>query len=153
LFYRRLLRAFWTRDPVVLRTGEATSLLFGIKDYSDLNDILSGEVSSSMDALDRALAPLRFAHPTLQLPTGLSGLACFWPNWTSGCVEYISHLDFQRAIWLLFSESWRAKICPKCSTYFLAQKPPQLYCSVGCSNAVHRASSLNWWREKGSAKR
>jgi hypothetical protein len=102
---------------------------------------------------DTALSPLRNLHPELRLPRGPSPHACFWPDWTSGRVEYASRTDFQRSVWLLFGESWRAKVCPRCSTYFLAQKSAQLYCSVSCSSATHRASSLNWWKQKGSQKR
>src|SRR5262249_24072965 len=146
-----LLRGIWTRNPGTLRAGIPTLLLFGIVEHSQIQDLLSGKVMSGL-GLDGPLSPLRFKHSGLELPN-MSPLALFWPDWASGRVEYVSRIDFQRAIWLLFRESWRAKVCPKCSTYFLAQKPAQLYCSVSCSSAVHRASSLNWWKETGAQTR
>jgi hypothetical protein len=153
LYYRNLLRGFWTRDTRALRDGTGTSLLFGIIDHSHIENLVSGETLSGT-AFDNALAPLRGGHPRLQLPGMFpSPLARFWPEWTAGRVDYVSHLDFQRAVWLLFCESWRPKVCPKCSTYFLAQKPAQLYCSLSCSSAVHRAASLNWWKQTGAEKR
>jgi hypothetical protein len=141
------------RDPVTLRAGFTTQLLFGLLDYSEMSDILSGGWRSSIgNALMNALTPLRHSYPELKLANP-APFAIFWPDWTSGKIEYVSRLDFQRATWFLFRETWRTKTCPNCSTYFLAQKPPQLYCSVSCSNAAHRASSLDWWKKKGSQRR
>lgn len=152
LFYRNLLRRFWTRDPSVFKDGLATNLLFGIEGYGEMQKILAGEAVASW-ALENVLTPLRNSHSGLRIPGGLVPLAGFWPNWLSGTVEYISHTDFQRAVWLFFRESWRAKVCPKCCAYFLVQKSAQLYCSLSCSNAAHQASSLRWWKEKGSRRR
>jgi hypothetical protein len=151
LFYRNLLRGFWTRNPEMLGVPIATSLLFGIMGNSEMQELISGKQLSSM-ALDKALSPLRFKYPGLRLPARPS-IAVFWPDWATGSIEYASHLDFQRAAWLLFKESWRPKVCARCPTFFFAQKPAQLYCSLKCSRDVHRSSSLNWWRKKGSQKR
>jgi hypothetical protein len=151
LFYRDSLRDLWIRNPATVRGGIQILLLFGIVGHPDMENLLSGKVLFSV-TLDVALSRLRNLHPELRLPDS-SSLAFFWPDWTGGRVEYVSRTDFQRSLWLLWSESWRAKVCLKCSTYFLAQKPAQLYCSVSCSNAAHRASSLNWWKQKGSQKR
>lgn len=151
LFYRDSLRGLWTRNPATIKQGIQIPLLFGIVERSYIEGLLSGETLSRV-ALDAALSPLRNSHPGLRLPS-LSPLACFWPDWAAGNIEYVSLLNFQRSLWLLFCESWRAKVCPRCSMYFLAQKPPQLYCSLNCSSAVHRASSLKWWKQKGSQKR
>jgi len=151
LFFRDSLRDLWIRNPATIKEGIQVPLLFGIVQQSHLADLLSGKALSSV-TLDAALSPLRNLHPGVRLP-GSSPLAFFWPDWTSGRVEYVSRTDFQRSLWLLWPESWRAKVCLRCSTYFLAQKPAQLYCSVSCSSAAHRAISLNWWKQKGSRRR
>jgi hypothetical protein len=152
LFYRNLLRRFWTRDPDALKYGFNTDLLFGTVSYDEMQKIIAGKVSADW-ALEKALAPLRNLHPGLHVPEGSVPFASFWLDWSAGTVAYISQIDFQRAIWLLFRESWRAKVCPKCSTYFLVQKPAQLYCSPACSQAAHRTSSLTWWKKKGFRRR
>jgi len=160
LFYRDSLRGLWIRNPITINDGFQIPLLFGILADATIREILSGRVLLSRP-LQFALSPLMKLHrglrlgklfPRLRVPDS-SPLAYFWPDWTGGKVEYVSQVDFQRAVWLFFSEPWRAKVCPKCSAYFLAQKPAQLYCSVSCSSAVHRASSLSWWKQKGSQKR
>jgi len=152
LFYRNLVRRFWTREPGILKDGFATQLLFGTVTYDEMRNIFAGEVHANW-ALETALAPLLNSYSKVRIPAGLVPLAQFFPEWSARTVDYISQLDFQRAVWLFFRESWRAKVCPKCSTYFFVQKSAQLYCSVGCSNAAHNASSLRWWNEEGSRRR
>src|SRR5262249_12484866 len=76
-----------------------------------------------------------------------------FPKWTNGDLAYLPGNDFQRALYLLFRASWRAKICAKCSTYFVADKPAQLYCGTACSGGVKRERTLKWWRDKGAKRR
>jgi len=73
--------------------------------------------------------------------------------WATGDFDYSPLNDFQLAMYMLFRESWRAKVCPRCSQYFVADKPAQMYCSSACANAAHRAQALNYWRAEGAAKR
>lgn len=152
LFYRNLLRRFWTRDAATLKSGFYTPFLFGTLSCEDLGNILTGETGADTE-LQNALVPLRRTYLGLRLRTGMYPLAYFWLDWSARTVAYVSHIDFQRAVWLLFRDSWRAKVCPKCSAYFLVQKSAQMYCSLSCSNAVHQASSLRWWKEKGAGRR
>lgn len=154
LLYRNVLRGFWTRNPDALKNGFNTDLLLGTLGYSEIQEALAGKAVLSM-ALSEALAPLTNVHQELHIPTdiGTIPLAHFWPDWSDGTVAYVSQLDFQRAAWLLFCESWRAKVCPKCSVYFFVQKSAQLYCSLSCSNSVHQASALRWWKEEGCRRR
>jgi hypothetical protein len=152
LFYRNLLRRFWSRDPFVLKDGYNTQLLFGTLGYDEVQNILTNKVHVSLE-LEEALAPLTNTYRGLCVPSGPQPFAQFWPDWSSGNVAYVSQINFQRAVWLFFRDSWRAKVCPKCSRYFFAQKSAQLYCSLSCSNSAHQASSLRWWKEKGSRRR
>jgi hypothetical protein len=75
------------------------------------------------------------------------------PDWDRGQFHYSPQTDFQRAVYLLFLENWRAKQCAHCSAFFVADKPPQLYCGISCSTEVKRKRALVWWRTKGSARR
>jgi hypothetical protein len=149
LFFRDLLRRFWTRNPLTLKDGIAASLLFGTMHDSELKSILSGQFAN--EALDRALAPLRNSLPGKRISGNLG--ARFWVDWSARTVDYISYVDFQRAVWLLFCESWRARVCPLCKLYFVAEKPSQKFCSTTCSNRSRLASNLNWWNKHGEAWR
>jgi hypothetical protein len=155
LFYRDLLRRFWTRDHRTLKDGFQSELLFGTVPFSRWEPILDGTSCNGFDMpLLDALAPLRSVSANLTfLSNPFFPLASFAAEWNAGVIDYNSQLDFQRAVWHLFRQSWRAKVCPKCSTYLLVGKPAQLYCSLNCSGAAHRASALTWWKQKGSKNR
>jgi len=57
--------------------------------------------------------------------------------------------DFQRAVYLLWLERWRARVCPECSRFFVADKPAQRYCSTRCYGKAKAARSLAWWKKPG----
>lgn len=148
IFCRDTLRNFWTRDAATISNGLCVELLFGTIDRQRI----FGDLTPSRPQWGFAVTRLKYAYPEVCVGN-IPQPAIFWPNWNQGTVEYTSQSDFQRAFWSLFRESWRAKVCPSCSTYFLAEKPPQLYCSVACSNSAHRASSLKWWNQEGAQRR
>lgn len=154
LLYRDLLRRFWIRDPGTLQDGFQSSLLFGTVPHETWEAIIDGtsRVASHMPLL-AALAPLSTLPGPIAFPGAPLPIAHYSVNWNMGTIFYTSQLDFQRAVWCMFCQSWRAKVCPRCNTYFLAQKPAQLYCSTNCSSAVHRESSLGWWKKKGAQNR
>jgi hypothetical protein len=129
VFYRNILRGLWTHNPETSTNGTYVNLLFG--------------TVAPVEQLKRCFPDITPAVATTS----------FWPEWGAGAVRYVSYNDFQRAIWLLFRESWRAKVCAKCAIYFIAAKPAQSYCSNLCSSRAHQSSSLRWWREKGSQRR
>jgi hypothetical protein len=129
LFYRNILRALWTRDPATSTNGTFINILFGL-------EIPKGQFEKC------------FPHFRPGVAT-----TSFWPEWGAGVIRFVSYTDFQRAIWLLFCELWRAKMCASCSQYFIAEKPAQSHCSISCSSRAHNASSLKWWRKKGAKRR
>jgi hypothetical protein len=149
LFYRNTLRGFWTRDPVALKDGFRVAALFGT--LGDANPVFVDSLASC-EPFQNAVSALKYSYPGVR-PPNMQPIAMFWPNWITGIVEFVSHTDFQGAVWSLFRESWRARVCLSCSTYFFAEKAPQLYCSVACSNSAHQSSALKWWREKGTQRR
>lgn len=75
------------------------------------------------------------------------------PDWRSGDFNYYPNSDFQKAVYVLFRQSWRAKVCNGCGNYYIADKPPQLYCSLKCSNQATRDRNRGWWRLHGDAWR
>jgi hypothetical protein len=75
------------------------------------------------------------------------------PEWRSSKLAYVSSRDFQKAVYLLLSESWRAKVCRRCDKYFIAYKTAQMFCSTTCSNQNKLESGRRYWHEKGSVLR
>ena len=82
-----------------------------------------------------------------------AGVASVLPAWRNSKFEYVSSNDFQRAVNLLLSESWRAKVCRKCVKYFIADKAAQVFCSTACSNQSKLEIGRRYWREKGTVLR
>jgi len=142
LVYRDTLRRVWISDPEALRGGSLIFLL-------------------GLCGLEITLPPpqgwqLREAKDRIEQAHGRAHVVSrpvVYPHWKNGVFTFIPQIDFQRAVYLLFRESWRAKVCAKCSTYFVAQKSAQLYCGVECSNAAHQGAALKWWKEKGAKRR
>lgn len=82
-----------------------------------------------------------------------SGVASVLPDWRSSKFEYVSSNDFQRAVYLLLSESWRVRVCRKCGKYFIAYKAAQVFCSTVCSNRSRLEIGRRYWHEKGTLLR
>jgi len=147
LVFRTQLRYVWTPLPDALKRG-AVSFLLGIG--GEFERLESGQpVFLPPPGLNEAWDKIRKHRPSgsdMSRPP-------IHPQWTSGNVAYLPRNEFQRALYLLFRESWRAKICAKCSTYFVASKPAQLYCGTACSGGVKRERTLKWWRDKGAKRR
>ena len=84
-----------------------------------------------------------YGHQIASMPSD------WWLDWAKGVLVYESTCDFQRALYLLYRESWRARICNKCSAKFIAKRAAQKYCSTDCSEAVQQMLKLKWWTEHG----
>jgi hypothetical protein len=79
--------------------------------------------------------------------------ANFDVDWDEGVFRYRGACDFQRALYLLFLESWKARVCEKCSAKFIARRVAQKYCSTECSESMQRELKQKWWAEHGEAWR
>ena len=77
----------------------------------------------------------------------------FFLDWDEGIFRYRGACDFQRALYLLFLESWRARFCAKCSAKFIARRAAQKYCSTDCSENIQCELKRKWWDEHGRAWR
>ena len=147
LVYRNYLRKIWVHDQESLDSGHLDILLGLNCRFADFRERESWSFQTK--ALNEAWESLRKVFPMI----GIAGRPLVAPIWGAGIFSYTAINDFQQAVYQLFQESWRAKVCAACSSYLIAEKPAQIYCSSGCSNSSHRAASLKWWREKGAAKR
>jgi hypothetical protein len=73
----------------------------------------------------------------------------FYVDWDEGFFRYRGGCDFQRALYLLLRESWRARICGNCSTKFIAKRTAQKYCDRDCSAMIQQKLKREWWAEHG----
>jgi hypothetical protein len=76
-------------------------------------------------------------------------LAQFFADWDEGVFRYHGMCAFQRALYLLFLESWRARVCERCDEKFIARRKAQKYCMKDCSDAAQREVKSRWWAEHG----
>lgn len=74
-------------------------------------------------------------------------------DWTTGRIRYRGMCDFQRALYLLYRESWRARVCERCDACFIAKREGQRYCSTDCSEEMQLEVKRKWWAEHGKAWR
>ncbi len=105
--------------------------------------------------IDAALPTQAFHKGWLALWQAYKGVYCVGtamplPSWSSNKFEYVGSNDFQKAVYLLLSESWRAKVCRRCTKYFIADKAAQVFCSTSCSNQSKLESGRRYWHEKGT---
>jgi len=77
-------------------------------------------------------------------------------DWQRREFIYEPRTDFQRALYGLFRQSARAKVCCnlECpAPYFIASKPTQRYCSEACAEVFQRQWKRRWWAEHGARRR
>jgi hypothetical protein len=75
--------------------------------------------------------------------------AHWFVDWDNGELIYLGGCDFQKALYLLSRESWRAKVCAKCKSRFIAKRAPERYCSTDCSELVQHELKRAWWAKNG----
>jgi hypothetical protein len=146
-WYKRLLRMVWEgRDP----DGIRLSVLMGIREPSSYIGAPTGDYAQEAvehNDMRGELVINRSKGAPLSVPLRPAQLV---PRWRTGEVQYVLMVDFQRAVYLLMQQSWRAKICLIDSRYFVAAKPHNLYCSPMCAATAKRKRDLQWWRREGS---
>lgn len=139
LAYRECLRRVWRRDKQALDNVELAFLLGMSHSYFDREGFGVPEFVCAAWA-------------------DLSNARCSANTWAApiwNCAEFVfyPHNDFQRAVYLLFRESWRARTCERCSECFLADKPAQRFCSSECFGEAKRNRDLAYWRSHGAERR
>jgi hypothetical protein len=156
-FYQGCLRRLWSGDFLVQRNdatlfldGPYLNYLLGLDvKYSDLAELgYTDAVLPDYAELPKAWARLRETFPTARVTP-----ASVIPDWTSGQILYQPSNQFQRALKMLFLESWRARICRRCHKFFVADKNAQAFCSTACSGGNKRDRFMKYWKEKGAKRR
>jgi hypothetical protein len=155
LFYRDTLRDVWSgKETKAWFPGGRAEFLLGL---TDLNEKARQQVEQ------------RSPSPDLDSPFELYEswdhiVACF-PTasveaehrlemvWDHGAFLLAPISDFQKAFYMLFRQSWRARVCPRCNMSFVARKPKQTFCGTVCSAGSRLASKRKWWSNVGAKRR
>jgi hypothetical protein len=75
------------------------------------------------------------------------------PDWLGGGFRYEPWIEFQDAVHMLMSESWRAKVCRMCRRYIVAAKPGSMYCSTKCAGLSKQKRDRMYWGGDGKVLR
>lgn len=82
----------------------------------------------------------------LRLPPMSVGLRAVWET---GEFEFRPGNDFSAAVYALWRQRWRARVCPMCDSYFSAKQKAQKFCSEFCAQQGKREANRRWWRTSG----
>jgi hypothetical protein len=152
LFYRDLLRAIWRReDP----DGSCLKYLLGFEE-GKLPDVEGGK-ELWLFGLPPEPAPEPFMTYRIKEKqvTQYAGLPCGTPvvDSSTGVISWSFGCPFQRAVYDLMQERWRAMVCPECGKYFIAYKTAQKYCSTKCTGERKQKKALEYYHNRGRAAR
>jgi hypothetical protein len=147
LDYRDKLRRLWRGSLDEQEQLSVVAYLLGL--------ISSEEANSLFFTGPEALAELWFQRPNKPLANSAvsTSHSIVLPVWGSIGVRFFARGDFEAALWVLFRESWRARICGQCKRFFIAEKAAGKYCSSECYGAAKRGHRLDWWNKAGKIKR
>jgi hypothetical protein len=124
-----------------------------VRDYPRwLNQVWLGNSASLLPLLGIKAEPQIPGEPSQALDVHLIP-SQFFAVWDEGVFHYRGMCSFQRALYLLFRESWRARVCERCSAKFIARRVAQKYCTTDCSDAIQRDLKRRWWAEHGETWR
>lgn len=152
LDYRDKLRTLWRGDPEAQRSGILAYLL-GIVEPSDF--INREYIPEDVDALwlEQQTSTTLTAYKRLLPGWKWQTHSMVFPVWGQATFHYFPRGDFETSLWVLFGESWRARICGQCKRYFIADKPAQVYCSTRCYGDAKRGQKREWWKRAGRTRR
>jgi hypothetical protein len=140
----------WPRYFPLTEYGKAEkNLPESVRDYPKwLREIWDGYTASLLPLLG-----VKADTPFQKEQALVAGIYClpayFYPDWDGGILLYQSGCDFQRSLYLLLRESWRARACENCGNRFIARRVAQKYCTTDCSEHVQHELKLKWWTEHG----
>ncbi len=148
------LRAVWEgRDPA----GTHLGVLLGIQSVSyagfgggDFQAEVTEHMAIFGDFIDLCKPP---SEEHAMVGAHMLFAARITPDWQGSTLQYEPTIDFQHAVYMLMNESWRARVCPICRRYLIADKPANIYCSTKCSGVARQKRDLEYWRSEGKARR
>ena len=174
LFFRSLLRVVWKRKD---RDGRCLKTLLGFvadMPYEELWEEEKEEVINLFEfpgrprtqeeteedeaqkvlddfnqrARERGEPPSRMIT---KVRATLGGLPVGSPvvNGDTGIISWEFGCQFQRTVYDLMQDRWRAMVCPVCGKYFVAHKTAQKYCSSKCWGKRKSEQALAYYNRKG----
>lgn len=155
LFYRDHLRQVWGgTDP----EGLSLKLLLGFElevkhQLGDLPIMSGWPVKERGKWIFKTIIPGQPLDERQQ--TTIGGLPPGRPivDGVAGTITWGFGCELQQSVYELMQCRWRAKICPECGKFFLANKTRQTYCSPRCCGERKRKKQLEYWRSKGRPER
>ena len=163
LCYRDALRDVWKGDTEL--SGQSAAFLLGLTELNTTAfEAAKSDTSETAKSIpfmfNRLLADLRsawreiLAQVPTAFPTGHISLGMLWDQ-GEFCLDVggVGGIDFPRAFYMLFRQSWRARVCPRCKLFFVARGTKQKFCGTVCSAGSRHASKLKWWRRVGEKRR
>jgi hypothetical protein len=153
LAFKHYLRKVWIHDFTTsdgtIMDGVYLGLLLGLDiRFTEEKGYTDGPLFPD-ESFHKGWLQLKESYPDAYC----QGWALAVPNWGHGGFDYVPVNDFQRSVYALLKESWRAKRCRFCASFFIADKSAQSFCSSRCSNARKNERSLDYWRKHGSQRR
>jgi hypothetical protein len=152
LFYRDTLRTLWCCKPTELIYDWEPKFLLGIDNSNADACLAAGKPTQSTRLpleLLRSWQDICDKFPTA-IPDEPGSL---YMHWGYGDFLLLTRNDFVRAFYLLFRQSWRARVCPSCKLFFVARRPKQRFCGTSCSASSRLASKRKWWKRVGAKRR
>ena len=178
LYYRNLLRRVWRReDP----NGSSLSVLLGfdaawaaVLEEAEIEKEEPLRIKEEDGTIFEVEAPVDYGRllmwkapkmPEVHTEDGIRWMdeqtttSCGLPLGTpmvdgkTSTIVWKFGCQFQTAIYYLMQERWRARVCPWCSKYFVADKATRKYCSVECPEVRKRKQARGYYHRVGKAKR
>jgi hypothetical protein len=147
--FRKRWPNFFPKAEYELAEGDSRS----VRDYPRwLHDVWLGDSAPLLQLLGIKAEPKMPGDHSQALDIHLIP-AQFFADWDEGVFRYHGMCSFQRALYLLFQESWRARVCEKCDAKFIARRVAQRYCTTDCSDDIQRELKRRWWAEHGETWR
>jgi hypothetical protein len=157
LFYRDALRAVWC--GAAGRARGLPEFLLGLTDWNTraCDGAQGDEIPCGGDSLEGKLRSAWW-QILAQIPTASPATLSLGMLWEHG--EFYLPIgcqdagdDFSRSFYLLFRQSWRARVCSRCKLLFVARRPKQIFCGTVCSAGSRLASKRKWWKRVGAKRR
>jgi hypothetical protein len=146
LWYRDHVRAVLTRND---SDGARLSILLGFEEQAKASGYLDSAALVTIGMIPGKSTVESLSMTNLDvLPRGHAVV-----NGITGAIEWEFGCALQRAVYELMRYRWRAKVCPECGRYFIADKTAQAHCSTACYQEKKRKQSLDYWRREGSVRR
>jgi hypothetical protein len=157
LFYRDTLRGIWTgKTEMEGSVVDSGTFLLGLSNLGE-NSLAQAKEGDPV-GLVMSMTPFPLYNAWEEILSRFKTVATrggiqIKVLWNYGDFAFVPENDFQRAIYILFRQSWRARICPRCQMYFVARRPKQTFCGTACSAGSRLSSKLKWWKRVGAKRR